>query len=602
MTPISVVYHRMAGESKRIFRRIMVYMDLGKDEIDEGKGVDALAEELWEHSEQLKRIKFYFDLQQRTAEGYPFVTDLHTGIVMISDRMVKEYELPGNVLVDFDRYWMPLIYSEDVADYENGFKHIFDPGHSGEHNIEYRVRNRKGEYTWVHCHGIVGRDESGEAVMFAGSIMKMDRILHADPVTGLLNRYAFDQAVRDGVSSAVSKGEMGAVMIIGLDNFHLLNEAYETHFDDVAMRQIGQSITNVLPTHLNLYKLDGYEFGLIWPHTSQEEVQIIFSSIQLCLREAKESNDKVFFSASAGAVFYPDSGTDALALQKHAQAALEMAQQQGREQLLVFSRESYEEWLRFINLQRAFEESIEKGCKGFKLFYQPQVDAITQELIGAEALLRWQEDDGHVISPLVFIPILERTRLIIPVGRWIVEEAVRTCKKWQEYWPGFQMSINVSLCQLESPALREHVKESLERHGLPAKYLTLELTESQQVSNSQFVNEQFDYFRQMGVKVAMDDFGMGYSSLALLKTFSCDVVKIDKVFVDNVMDSQFDKNLVKYAIKLCRSIGMAVCVEGVEDKESYEYLAHECGADVIQGFYFGRPEPEMIFQERFRKN
>ena len=95
---------------------------------------------------------------------------------------------------------------------------------------------------------------------------------------------------------------------------------------------------------------------------------------------------------------------------------------------------------------------------------------------------------------------------------------------------------------------------------------------------------------------------MGYSSLALLKTFSCDVVKIDKVFVDNVMDSQFDKNLVKYAIKLCRSIGMAVCVEGVEDKESYEYLAHECGADVIQGFYFGRPEPEMIFQERFRKN
>ncbi|MBR4695230.1 MAG: PAS domain-containing protein, partial [Selenomonadaceae bacterium] len=164
---------------------------MGNDEIDEGKGVDALAEELLEHSEQLKRIKFYFDLQQRTAEGYPFVTDLHTGIVMISDRMVEEYELPGTILVDFDRYWIPLLYSEDVADYEKSFEHIFDPGHSGEHNIEYRVRNRKGEYTWVHCHGIVGRDEAGEPVLFAGSIMKMDRILHADPVTGLLNRYAF---------------------------------------------------------------------------------------------------------------------------------------------------------------------------------------------------------------------------------------------------------------------------------------------------------------------------------------------------------------------------------------------------------------------------
>jgi len=402
------------------------------------------------------------------------------------------------------------------------------------------------------------------------------------------------------VKSAVSKGETGAVMIVGLDNFHLLNEAYEKHFDDVAMRQIGQSIAHVLPIHLNLYKLDGNKFGLMWPHTSREEVEIIFSSIQLCLREAKEANDQVFFSASAGVVFYPDSGTDPLALQKHAQAALEMAQQQGREQLRVFSREKYQEWLRFINMQRAFEESIEKGCKGFRLFFQPQVDAITQELIGAEALLRWQEEDGHVVSPVVFIPVLERTRLIISVGRWIVEQAVKTCKEWQAFKPGFQMSINVSLCQLETSDLRECVRESLARYDLPAKYLTMELTESQQISDWQFVNEQFDYFRQMGVKVAMDDFGMGYSSLALLKYFDCDMIKIDKVFVDNILENDFDRNLIKYSIKLCRSIGMAVCVEGVEEKQVYEYLAQECGADVIQGFYFGRPEPEPIFRERFR--
>lgn len=550
-------------------------------------------------SEELQRIKFYFDLQQKTAEGYPFVTDLRTGATMISSRMAEEYGLPDTVFVGFDHYWIPLIYPEDVPRYEESFQHIFDVGNHGEHDIEYRVKNRRGEYTWIHCHGAVGRRETGEAVLFAGSIMKMDRILHADPVTGLLNRFAFDQAVKEGVESAVANGGMGAIMIVGLDNFHLLNEAYEKHFDDTALRQIGQSIAHVLPTHLNLYKLDGNRFGLFWPHTSREEVEIIFSGIQLCLRETKEANDKVFFSASAGVVFYPDSGTDALALQKHAQAALEMAQQQGREQLAIFSREKYEEWLRFINLQRSFEESIEKGCVGFQLFYQPQVDAITQELIGAEALLRWQEDDGKVISPVVFIPILERTRLIIPVGRWIVGEAVKTCKEWQKYKPGFQMSINVSLCQLETSDLRDYVKESLERYELPAKYLTLELTESQRISNWQFVNEQFDYFRRMGVKVAMDDFGMGYSSLALLKYFDCDMIKIDKVFVESILENDFDKNLIKYAIKLCQSIGKAVCVEGVEERPVYEYLAGECGADVIQGFLFGRPEPETIFRERF---
>ena len=560
----------------------------------------ALAVDLLATSEQLQRIKFYFDLLQQTAEGYPFVTDLTTGVVLLSSRMVEEYGLPGTVVVDFDRYWTPLVYPEDMETYEASFAHIFEPGNPGVHDIEYRVRNREGVYTWIHCHGMVGRDDSGDAVIFAGFITEMDRILHADPVTGLLNRFAFDQAVKEGVTSALAKGEMGAIMIVGLDNFHLLNEAYEKHFDDVALRQIGQSIRNVLPTHLNLYKLDGNEFGLIWPHTSQEEVEIIFSSIQLCLREAKESNYNVFFSASAGAVFYPDSGTDALALQKHAKAALEMAQQQGREQLLVFSQKEYKDWLRFINLQHAFEESIEKGCQGFRLFFQPQVDAMTQELVGAEALLRWQEEDGLVISPVVFIPILERTRLIIPVGRWIVDEAVRVCKKWQEFKPGFQMSINVSLCQLETTDLRNYVKESLERHALSPECLTLELTESQQISNWQFVNEQFDYFRQMGIKVAMDDFGTGYSSLALLKYFNCDIVKIDKVFVDNILDSEFDRKLLKHAIKLCQSIGMAVYVEGVEDEQTYEYISRECGADVIQGFYFGRPEPEQIFCERFQ--
>ena len=557
-----------------------------------------MAEELLASSDQLQRIKFYFDILQKTAEGYPLVTDLRTGVVLLSAHMVEEYDLPGTVITNFDRYWAPLIYSEDLETYESGYDHIFEPGDPGEHEIEYRVRNRKGEYSWVRFHCAVGRDKSGAPVLLSGFITKMDRILHADPVTGLLNRFAFDRAVEDSVASAIAKGEMGAIMMVGLDNFHLLNEAYEKHFDDVAMREIGQSIANVLPTHLNLYKLDGNEFGLIWPHTSREEVEIIFSGIQLCLREAKEANANVFFSASAGAVFYPDSGTEPLELQKHAKAALEMAKEQGREQLLVFSQEEYRDWLRFINLQHAFEESIEKGCQGFQLFFQPQVDAITKELIGAEALLRWQEEDGQVMSPTVFIPILERTRLIIPVGRWIVEKAVRTCKEWQKYRPEFQMSINVSLCQLETTDLRECVKAALEKYDLPSKYLTLELTESQQISNWQFVNEQFDYFRQMGVKVAMDDFGVGYSSLALLKFFTCDLIKIDKVFVDNILDSEFDRRLVKYTIQLCQSLGMAVCIEGVEEKEVYEYLAQNCGADVIQGFYFGRPEPERIFCER----
>ena len=159
-----------------------------------------MAVDLLATSEQLQRIKFYFDLLQQTAEGYPFVTDLTTGVVLLSSRMVEEYGLPGTVVVDFDRYWTPLVYPEDMETYEASFAHIFEPGNPGVHDIEYRVRNREGVYTWIHCHGMVGRDDSGDAVIFAGFITEMDRILHADPVTGLLNRFAFDQAVKEGVT------------------------------------------------------------------------------------------------------------------------------------------------------------------------------------------------------------------------------------------------------------------------------------------------------------------------------------------------------------------------------------------------------------------
>ena len=554
---------------------------------------------LLQNSPTLQQVKYYFDLLHRTMEGYPFITDLKTGITMIAPELVKEYDLPGTITKDFGSMWEALIYHEDVMRYQSSMAAIIGRT-KDEHRIEYRVKNKDGEYGWVLCNGIIGKDEAGEPNLFVGVITKMDRQVRADPVTGLLNRYAFETELEYTAKRMEEDGETGAIIIIGLDNFQILQDnSYDSHTGDIALREIGRNLGNVLPTHLNLYKLDGERFGIIWPHTFREEIEIIFYSIQICLREMKETNEKVFFSASAGVVFYPESGTKAGLLQKYAKASLDMAQQNGREQLNFFSPAEYKKWMQFINLQRSFEDSIERGCEGFLLYYQPQVDAKTGKLLGCEALLRWQEPDGEIISPIVFIPILERTRLIIPVGRWVVNEAIKTCKKWQEHQPGFEISINVSLCQLENYDFHACVEEAIQQYDLDPRLLTLELTESQSVSNWDFVNEQFGYFREMGVKIAMDDFGVGYSSLGLLKNFNCDIIKVDKVFVDDIIVSEFDRKLVKYTVQLCQSIGMVVCIEGVEEKEAYEYLAHECNADMIQGFYFGRPEPEDVFVRRF---
>ena len=199
-----------------------------------------------------------------------------------------------------------------------------------------------------------------------------------------------------------------------------------------------------------------------------------------------------------------------------------------------------------------------------------------------------------------FIPMLEKSRMIIPVGHWIIENAIMTAKKWQKYQPDFQMSINISLYQLEEHMFFPFVQDCIQRHEIDPATLTFELTESHNVYDWEFVNKQFQEFHDMGIQVAMDDFGTGYSNLGFLKNFACDIIKIDRMFVKDILDNDFDKNLVKYTIMLCHSIGMQVCIEGVEEEGCYTYLRDECKADQIQGFYFGHPEPEDVFVKRFK--
>ena len=547
----------------------------------------------------IERYKDYFNLLQKTIDGYPVLIDLKTGVALLSFRMVDDFNLPGTVVQNMEEVYNPLVHKEDRAVFDTAVRAVFTEFTQTRLDVEYRLKNKEGRYVWLWDRGSIHIDDNGEPDFYVGVVVRMDRALYADPATGLLNRYAFEKDMEDLMSDAAVVGKQGAVMVIGLDDFQLLTDNFIQNTGDIAMHEIAQGIKNVLPSHLNLYKMDGPEFALIWPDVSQAEVAIIFSGIQICLREMKEGNSDVLFSASAGVAFYPDHGTNPRALLKYARSALKMAQKNQTEKLNFFSMEEYEKWQSFINLQRSFEDSIEKGCLGFHLFYQPQVDAQTQTLVGAEALLRWEEPNGEIMSPLVFVPILERSRLIIPVGRWVATEAIKTCHKWQKIMPGFTMSINVSFCQLETYDLFSCVENALAQYDLDPGLLTLELTESQKVTNWDFVNEQFGRFQQMGVKVAMDDFGAGHSNLARLKNFTCEIVKIDKVFVDGLEESDFGKKLIKYVTQLCHSLGMTVCVEGVERKEAYEYLVKECDVDLIQGFYFGKPEPERAFIEKF---
>ncbi|MBR1858654.1 MAG: GGDEF and EAL domain-containing protein [Selenomonadaceae bacterium] len=549
----------------------------------------------------LNKIRTYFEALQKTlSRTYVFVADLKGNVVLLSDNFVSDFTFTSNVVDDFESRLISLIHPDDMERFEAGFqKHFVKEVQDDDHDFEYRICLPDGEYVWVRCKGSIGRNADGEPIIWSGVIVRMDIVLKADHVTGLLNRRAFDKALQKELRD--SQDARGAVIVIGLDNFHVINETYGHQFGDIALKQIAQNITQVLPPDIGLYKLDGYMFGLFMPYAMPEEIEIIFSSVQLCMREIHNVEDTIYCTASAGAAFYPTDASDDVTLLRYAEVALEIARQKGRDQISFFSKETYDRWRYDIGMQNLMQNSIARGCEDFFLCYQPQVDAKDGRLIGAEALLRWYDKDGSVVAPMQFIPMLEKSRMIIPVGHWIIENAVITAKKWQEYMPDFQMSINISLYQLEEHMFFPFVQDCIERHQIDPTTLTFELTESQSVYDWEFVNKQFASFHELGIQIAMDDFGTGYSSLGFLKNFACNVIKIDRVFVQDILKSDFDRNLVKYTIKLCHSIGMKVCIEGVEEEKAYIFLRDECKADYIQGFFFGYPEMEDVFIRRLKK-
>ena len=548
----------------------------------------------------LRRYKFFFDLMKRTTDAYLFCADMQTNTVMVSPNLVQDFDLPGEVLYDFDQYWGPMIHPEERGPYMASMRAIMKSRNVYEHFLEYRVKNRKGEYVWIRCRGRVGLDREGVPIVFVGMMMRMAQRNQADEVTGLLNKYQFEHGVKMALAGYRATEEGGAILLFGLDNFKIVNETYNRLVGDQVLRHVAHTVGSILPSMLTLYKLDGDVFALIYPGASEEDVQDIFTGIQRSLAQPQILDGHTYFcTVSGGTVFYPVNGKDYLVLHKHAEAAMDIAKRDGKNRNCIFSKEQYNRWVRSISMRDNLRESVENGCTGFSLFFQPQVSAEDQCLIGAEALLRWKSPKGRMVAPMEFIPILEETRLIIPVGRWIVEEALRVCKKWRRIVPNFKVSVNLSYEQVKDASFKDFVNDCIDRYDVPPEALVLELTESKIIADWNFVNREFNHFRKKGISIAMDDFGTGYSSLATLKNLSCDIVKIDREFVKNILENDFDRRLVKYTVELCHSIGIRTCIEGVEEEEVYKLLRQECNADTIQGYLFGRPESVENFEEKF---
>lgn len=548
----------------------------------------------------LMRLKPYFDVLSRTSDVYYYITDVETGLTMFSENWMRDFGMGRSVINDIDAVWMPHLHPDDVDKLKKKKDEIFRHKQEKKINIDYRAKDRDGNYVWLRCRGELLESNRGFPPIFAGVLTRLDQLNEADKVTGLLNKEQFGQAIREALEEFRRTGMGGEILLLGLDNFKIINETFNRAFGDEVLRITAGQIQNILPEDTHLYKLDGDVFGVIMPGAGEGQVTKFFKAVQKCMSRQQFIDGRMYFcTVSGGTVAYPQGGKEYQALYKHAEAALDLAKRDGKNQNVIFTREQYNRWMRSLTMRDTIKTSVENDCEGFSLFYQPQVDASTRRLIGAEALLRWKNPKGRMVAPMEFVPILEETKMILPLGKWIVREALKTCVKWRKVVPDFTMSINVSYAQIKDITFFSFVRDVIKEYNLPPEALTLELTESTIVADWSFLNEQFDEFRQEGIHIAMDDFGTGYSSLAYLKNLSCDIVKVDREFVKHITESDFDRELVQYTVTLCHGLGMHVCIEGVEEKEVYDIVTKDCGADCIQGYLFGRPFSESDFEEQY---
>ena len=553
-------------------------------------------------SPTLNRFKFLFDVFKSLTNNYMFIIDLKTNTALVSPNFASDFNLPSELISNISDYWFPLIHQEEQPDYIIGFENAMLNHEPTEFVTENRIKNRKGEYEWIQTRASVAFDSQGNAIVFVGIMKKMAEKNSADEITGLLNKYQFEQEIKNALLTYREHNIGGAIFIFGLDNFKQINEAHTRAVGDLILKHVADTVSALLPYNIKLFKLDGDTFAVILTGAMQTDIDELFTNIQRALLHPKIINGRsFFFTVSAGTVFYPEAGREYLVLNKHAEAAMSIAKREGKNRNIIFTKEQYNRWVRSLYIHDQLRKSVENGYKDFSIYFQPQISTTNRRIIAAEVLLRWQNPKGKMVSPNEFVPLLEETKLILSVGRWIIEESIKAVKKWRNIITNFKISVNVSYEQMKDLSFNDFVCSCLKRYDVPPSALILELTESQIVSDWSFINRQFDNFRRCGIKIAIDDFGTGNSSLASLKYLNCDIVKIDRAFVENILESEFESKLIKYTVMLCHSIGIKTCIEGVKDIAEYELLKNQCHTDVMQGYLFGRPESMAMFEEKYLK-
>lgn len=424
---------------------------------------------------------------------------------------------------------------------------------------------------------------------------EIERLAHHDRLTGLPNRVLAEISYQQLLQHCRSNDLRLAVLFLDLDNFKPVNDSLGHTAGDLVLQQLATRLLSQMPEGAMLCRFGGDEFLALVPTDADDgKLSLLAKAMinQTC-SPFLVMQTHIEISGSVGIAVVPRDGVEFNVLSKKADMAMYKAKSDGRNTWRFYDEEIDKANIDKFNLLQQIRLALKE--QQFQLFYQPKVDLTSGAITAAEALVRWPQADGSVISPLEFIPLCEESGLIVELGHWVLQEACRACQRWQQLgYGGITVAVNLSSVQFRDGALEHSVQQALKDAGLPAAALELELTESLLIGEALNIQQQLDQLSSLGLTFAIDDFGTGYSNLGYLRRFNATTLKIDKSFISSLCMSKRDEPLVQAIVQLAKSLGLNTVAEGVEDAQTLQKL-QQMGCDEAQGYFWSPPLPEADF-------
>ena len=540
-----------------------------------------------------EKIEIYKDIivsLDYCVNDYLYILDVENDEYFISPHATVRFKMDNAYFKNPVKEFKKFVYYKDYDLVVEDLNKILS-GEKTYHNMQYRWLNDESLPVWINCRGraII---ENHQVKYLIGCINEIGKKQYADNVSGLLGEESFKNFIYP-IHEDITQG---FILRIDIDDFKNINENFGVKYGDVVLKQVGNCIKKLLTKNQQLYRIVADEFIVMDVVGSKEDARALYNAIRRSITCYVESiNYDIYLTISAGILDFHDYPNKSYnSIMQWTEFALNQSKTNGKNTYTIFKQEDYQEFLRKNKLTKELHKAVNQQFKGFEVYFQPIIDMKTEKIHSMEALLRFECDEFGKISPLEFIPLLEESDLIIPVGRWVLDQALKAVSMFSN----IKVQINMSYVQvLKTPALND-ILNIIKNYKIENNQLVIELTESGFIESNKNFIDFCNGLKKENILLALDDFGTGYSNFHYLYNLKPDYIKIDRTLMKNALSNEYENMLLKHMVDMAHSVGVKICIEGIEEKEELERIML-LKPDYIQGFYYGRPVSLSVFMESY---